>query len=94
MLLKVTTPNTGLVSIAAVDVDTSGFGTYKITLIRGDVPDGTYNGSVVAELSDDSKSNVTFTYSLGAERTGPEIGYVLAYLYDDNGDYYRGWRIH
>ena len=90
---QVTSPNAGLVSISAVEVDASGYGTYKITLLRGDVPDGTYNGSVVAELSDDSKSNVTFTYSLGAERTGPEIGYVLAYLYDDNGDYYSGWRI-
>ena len=90
---QVTSPNSELVSIEAIEIDASGFGTYKITLIRGDVPDGTYNGSVVAELSDDSKSNVTFTYSLGAERVGPEIGYVLAYLYDDNGDYYKGWRI-
>ena len=90
---ELTSPNADLVAITAVDVDSSGFGTYKISLTRADYPDGTYNGSVVATFSDDSKSNVNFTYSIGAERGSPEIGYVLAYLYDDNGDYYKGWRI-
>ena len=90
---QMVSPNPSLTSISAIDIDSDGFGTYKIILTRGEVPDGTYTGSIIAELNDDTKSNVTFTYSSGDERTSPEIGYVLAYLYDENGDYYRGWRV-
>ena len=85
--------NSSLTSISTIDVDSDGYGTYKVTLTRGEVPDGTYTGSIIAELSDGTKSNVTFTYSSGAERTSPEIGYVLAYLYDEDGEYYKGWRV-
>jgi hypothetical protein len=80
-------------TVAALDIDSNGFGTYKVTLTRGEVPDGTYTGSILAELSDETQTNVTFTYSSGAERPSPEVGYVLAYLYDDNGDYYRGYEL-
>ena len=66
---ELTSPNADLVAITAVDVDSSGFGTYKISLTRADYPDGTYNGSVVATFSDDSKSNVNFTYSIAVSYT-------------------------
>ena len=90
---QVTSGNSSVTTVAALDIDSNGFGTYKVTLTRGEVPDGTYTGSIVAELSDETQTNVTFTYSSGSERTSSEIGYVLAYLYDDNDEYYRGWRI-
>ena len=90
---QVISSDSSVTTVAALDIDSNGFGTYKVTLTRGEVPPGTYTGSILAELSDETQTNVTFTYSSGPERTSPEIGYITASLYDDNDEYYRGWRI-
>jgi serine protease len=82
-----------LASIEAVDIDSEGFGTYKVTLNKDNVADGTYTSSVSATFSNDSKSNAIFTYSIGPERQAPNIGHTLLYLIDDEGSVYSGWRL-
>ncbi len=85
--------NTSLVSISAEDVDSNGFGTYKVTLTRGDIPDGSYQSSITAQISDDTSTNITFTYSIGAERQRPDIGFTYLLLINDDGESVGGWYI-
>ena len=85
--------NSSLVDITAVEIDSSGFGTYKVTLTRGDVPDGSYQSSISASISDDTSVNVTFIYSVGEERQRPYIGYTYLLLINDNGEAEGGWYV-
>ena len=88
-----TASNSSLIDIAAVEVDSSGFGTYKVTLTRGDVPDGSYQSSLSASISDDTSVNVTFIYSVGEERQRPYIGYTYLLLINDDGEAEGGWYV-
>ena len=88
-----TASNTSLVDITALEIDSSGFGTYKITLTRSDEPDGSYQSSISASISDDTTVNVTFLYSVGEERQRPYIGYTYLLLIDDEGEAEGGWYV-
>ena len=90
---QIAASNSSLVNIVADNVDSSGFGTYKVTLIRGSVPDGTYSSSITADISDGTQTNVTFTYSIGAERQRPDIGFTYLLLIDDEGESAGGWYV-
>ena len=85
--------DSSLVDITPVEVDSSGFGTYKVTLVRGDVPDGSYQSSISASISDDTTVNVTFIYSIGEERQRPDIGYTYLLLINDDGEAEGGWYV-
>ena len=88
---ELTASDSSLVDITPLEVDSSGFGTYKVTLIRGDVPDGSYQSSISATISDDTTVNVTFIYSIGEERQRPDIGYTYLLLINDEGEAEGGW---
>ncbi|MDB4059576.1 S8 family serine peptidase [Gammaproteobacteria bacterium] len=90
---QLTASNSSLVDITAIEVDSSGFGTYKVTLTRGNVPDGSYQSSISADISDETRVNLTFTYSIGAERVRPYIGYTYLLLIDDEGEAEGGWYV-
>ena len=85
--------NSSLASVSAVDVDASGFGTYRVTLTRGDVPDGSYQSSITATISDETTTNITFTYAIGEERQRPDIGFTYLLLINDDGESVGGWYI-
>jgi hypothetical protein len=88
-----TASNTSLVDITALEIDSSGFGTYKLTLTRSDEPDGSYQSSISASISDDTTVNVTFLYSVGEQRQRPYIGYTYLLLIDDEGEAEGGWYV-
>jgi serine protease len=85
--------NSSLANVSAVDVDASGFGTYRVTLTRGDVPDGSYQSSITATISDETTTNITFTYAIGEERQRPDIGFTYLLLINDDGESVGGWYI-
>ena len=67
---ELTASDSSLVDITPLEVDSSGFGTYKVTLIRGDVPDGSYQSSISATISDDTTVNVTLFTQLAKKDKG------------------------
>jgi serine protease len=81
-----------LTSVTASEIDSNGFGTYKVSINRANRPDGSYQSSVKAITNDDNQINVNFSYSVGAERTRPAIGYTLMYLVKESGDVEAAYR--
>ncbi len=64
-----------------VNIDDSGLGTYRITVDRSGLIDGSYNGWVVIDGSDGSRIWISVAMRVG-EKVAGEAGYLYALLLD------------
>ena len=74
------------INITAEDIDSEGFGSYKVTLDRSSLPDGLYQTNIIATFSNENSSAVSVSFQVGADRERISIENVYAELRDDLGE--------
>ena len=69
------------VTISEIDVDESGFGTYRLTFDRSSLPDGLYRTNTRVTFSNENIQSSVATFQVGPERERPYVEFVSTYLY-------------
>jgi len=69
------------IQLFSVNTDGNGLGTYRITVDRTELIDGSYSGWVAVDGSDDSRTWISVTMQVG-EKVAGEAGYLYALLLD------------
>ncbi len=74
------------VQVSPNNVDSEGFGTYKISIDRSSLPDGLYQSKITVPFSNDNASSMVVTFQVGADRENISIPNVYAVLIDEDGE--------
>ena len=69
------------VTISEIDVDESGFGTYRLTFDRSSLPDGLYRTNTRVTFSNENIQSSVATFQVGPERDRPYVEFISTYLY-------------
>ena len=74
------------ISISEIDVDTNGFGKYRLNLDRSQLPDGLYSTRTNVTFSNENIQSSTATIQIGDDRDRPYVEYVSTYLWQVDED--------
>jgi hypothetical protein len=68
------------------NVDSEGVGTYTIYMDRGSIPNGEFQNRLYFNLSNSTKISIGAYYTIGADKTRPNLGKAFVGLYNNDGD--------
>ena len=74
------------VQISPNNVDSEGFGTYRVTIDRASLPDGLYQSKITVPFSNENSSSMVVTFQVGADRENISIPNVYATLIDESSE--------
>ena len=74
------------VQISPNNVDSEGFGTYRVTIDRASLPDGLYQSKITVPFSNENSSSMVVTFQVGADRENISIPNIYATLIDESSE--------
>ena len=74
------------VQITPINVDSEGFGSYRVTIDRASLPDGLYQSKITVPFSNENSSSMVVTFQVGADRENISIPNIYATLIDESSE--------